>query len=54
MKLYDLRNLVKDNTCFKSVENPSCVDLYLKNCSRAFENTSAISSDISDVHKLLY
>ena len=53
MQLYDLRNLVKENTCFKSVENPSCVDLFLTNCSRAFQNTSAISTGISDVHKMI-
>ena len=29
MELYDLRNLVKENTCFKSVGNPSWVDLFL-------------------------
>ena len=53
MQLYDLRNLVKENTCFKSVENPSCVDLFLTNSSRAFQNTSAISTGISDVHKMI-
>ena len=34
MELYDLRNLVKENTCFKSIGNPSCVDLFLTNCIR--------------------
>ena len=53
MQLYDLRNLVKENTCFKSVDNPSCVDLFLTNCSRAFQNTIAISTGISDVHKMI-
>ena len=28
---YDLQNLVKEKTCFKSVENPSCIDLILTN-----------------------
>ena len=28
MELYDLKNLVKDKTCFKSIANPSCVDLF--------------------------
>ena len=39
MQLYDLGNLIKEKTCFKSVENPSCVDLYLTNCVRSFQNT---------------
>ena len=53
IQLYDLRNLAKENTCFKSVENPSCVDLFLTNCIRALLNTSAISTGISDVHKMI-
>ena len=48
MDLYDLKNLVKEKTCFKSVENPSCIDLFLTNCSRSFQKTYAISTGISD------
>ena len=44
---------MKGNTYFKSVENPSCIDLFLTNCIRAFQNTSAISTGISDVHKMI-
>ena len=47
MDLYDLQNLVKENTCFKSVENPSCVDLFLTNCSNSFQSTFVISTAIS-------
>ena len=53
IQLYDMRNLVKENTCFKSIENPSYVDLFLTNCSRSFQNTLAISAGISDVHKMI-
>ena len=52
MELYDLRNLVKENTCFKSVGTPSCVDLFLTNCVRSFQNTKAITTGISDCHKM--
>ena len=44
MELYGLKNLVKEKTCFKSVENPSYVDLLLT-------NTDVISTGISDHHK---
>ena len=44
LELYDLKNLVKEKTCFKSVENPSCVDLFLTNCSRSFQHTNVIST----------
>ena len=53
MELYDLRNLVKEKTCFKSVGNPSCVDLFLTNCSKSFQETNVISTGISDHHKMI-
>ena len=53
MELYDLKNLVKEKTCFKSVENPSCVDLFLTNCRRSFQNTNVISTGVSDCHKMI-
>ena len=53
MELYDFKNLVKENTYFKSVENPSCVDLFLTNCIRSFQNTTTISTGISDCHKMI-
>ena len=34
---HDLQNLVKENTCFKSVENPSCIDLILTNRNMSFK-----------------
>ena len=53
MELYDLKNLVKDKTCFKSIGNPSCVDLFLTNCYRSFQSTKAVSTGISDCHKMI-
>ena len=54
MELYDLRNLVKENACFKSIENPSCVDLFLTNCIRSFQNTKAIHKMIITVLKMTF
>ena len=48
MELYDLRNLIKESTCFKSVQNLSCVDLFLTNNYRSFQNTIAVSMGISE------
>ena len=53
MDLYDLQNLANENTCFKSVENPSCVDLLATNCSNSFQSTFFISTGISDCHKMI-
>ena len=53
LELYNLKSLVKENTCFKSIQNPSCVDLFLTNCNRSFEYTKAISTGCSDFHKMV-
>ena len=28
LQLYDLKNIVKDKTCFKSLYSPTCIDLF--------------------------
>ena len=50
---YNLTNIVKDKTCFKSIENPSCIDLVLTNNSHSFQHTQAICSGLSDYHKMV-
>ena len=50
---HNLKNLVKQKTCFKSTENPSCIDLFLTNCAHSFKNTNTISAGISDCHKMV-
>ena len=50
---YDLKNLVKEKTCFKSIENPSCIDLFLTNHPESFQGTTTISSGLSDCHKMV-
>ena len=53
LDLYDLKNIVKQNTFFKVVENPSWVDIFLANSGRSFQNTNVISTCISDCHKMI-
>ena len=50
---HELHNLVKEKTCFKSVFNPSCIDLILTNNAMAFQNTTAVFTGLSDFHKLV-
>ena len=50
---YQAKNLVKDKTCFKSLENPSCIDLYITNSYRSFQNTTTVSTGLSDFHKMI-
>ena len=49
----DMSSLVSFPTCFKSVLNPSTIDLFLTNRPKCFQNTIGISSGISDFHKLV-
>ena len=48
-----LKNLVKENTCFKSIDNPSCIDLFLTNTCSSFQNTIAVATGLSDFHKMI-
>ena len=50
---YDLKNLVKESTCFKSTENPSCIDLIITNKEASFTHTKVIETGLSDHHKLI-
>ena len=47
------RNLVKEPTCFKNPENPTCIDLILTNKPLSFKNTYVIETELSDFHKMV-
>ena len=49
----DFKCLVKEDTCFKNPSNPSCIDLFLTNFSSSFQNTCALSTGLSDFHKMI-
>ena len=44
---------MKETICYKNPENPSCIDLFLTNCSRNFHNTFLYETGLSDFHKLV-
>ena len=48
-----IRNLVKHPTCFKNLENPSCIDLLLTNKPLSFQNITVIETGLSDFHKMI-
>ena len=50
---YEARNLVKEKTCFKNPNNPSCIDLFITNSSNSFQNTGVVSTGLSDFHKMV-
>ena len=49
----DSKNLVKENTCFKNPNYPSCIDLFITNSSGSFQNTTTLASGLSDCHKMI-
>ena len=49
---YSLYSLIKQPTCFKNPENPSCIDLILANKPRSFQSTCVIETGLSDFHRM--
>ena len=49
---YDLTNLITEPTCFKSVENPSSIDVILTNRKESFENSTTVETGLSDCHRM--
>ena len=47
------KNIVKEPTCYKSLSNPSCIDLVITNSSSSFQNTKAISTGLLTFHKMV-
>ena len=39
--------------CFKSKNNPNCIDSFITNSSNSFQNTSTITTGLSDFHKMV-
>ena len=47
-----LTHLITDPTCFKNIQNPSCIDLIITNRPKSFQHSGVIETGISDFHKL--
>ena len=52
LDIYGLKNLVKKPTCFKSVENPSLLDVLCTNAPNLFFKSKVWELGISDVHRM--
>ena len=44
---YDLKNLIKEPTCYKNI-----IDLMLTNRHRSFTSTCTVETGLSDFHKM--
>lgn len=49
---YNLKHLIKEPTCFKNPEKPTCIDLILTNHPKSFHQSLATETGLSDFHKL--
>lgn len=47
---YGLKTLIRKPTCYKSFENPTCIDLILTNVPHSFQSSCAIETGLSDFH----
>ena len=50
---YRFKSLIKDPTCFKNLENLSCIDLILTNRLYSFQNSCVIETFLSDFRKMI-
>ena len=53
LNAYNAKNIVKNKTCFKSIENPSCVDLIITDKPGSFQHTNVFEIGISNHHELV-
>ena len=51
-EMYNLKNIIKDPTCYKNPSNPSSIYVMLTNRPRSFLNSNTIESELPDHHKL--
>ena len=49
---YNLKNLIKEPTCFKNIDNPTLIDHILTDHPKSFHSSSAYETGLSDFHKL--
>ena len=50
--LYNIKNLITSPTCFKSLLNPTSIDVMLTNKFRSFQNSLILETGLSDHHKM--
>ena len=43
--IYHLNSLIKETTCYKNAEKPTCIDLILTNSRRQFQATLTLEAE---------
>ena len=49
----DSQNLVQDQTCFKNLDNPSSIDLFITNHTSSFQYTTTLATDLFNFHRMI-
>ena len=49
----NLKCIIKESTCYKNSDNPTCIDLILINCPKNFQKLSTLETGLSDFHKMV-
>ena len=50
---YNLKSLVKQSTCYKNPDNPTCIDLMLTNAPRSFQSKCVLETGLSGFHLMI-
>ena len=50
---HEAKNIMKNKTCLKNPDKPTCIELFLINNPHSFQNTMTISTVLSDFHKMI-
>ena len=45
--------IIKETTCYKNPDNPTCIDLILTNWPKNFQESSTLETGLSDFHKMV-
>ena len=49
---YCLKNLITQPTCYKNLNNPSCIDVMITNHNKCFQHSTTLETGLSDFHKM--
>ena len=51
-EIYNLKNIIREKTCFKNPNNPSCIDLIITNRPKSCQNSIVIETGLSYFHEI--
>ena len=49
-EMHNFKSLIKQPSCYKNPDKPSCIDFILTNVPRIFQSTCVIETGLSDFH----